>query len=67
MADDPTRRGGQDRSRVSGGEDYEVEYFAKKHGINRDQAEELIKKHGNNREVLDREAEALKKHSGSNR
>ena len=32
MADDKTKQGQQDRSRVSGSEPYEVEYFASKHG-----------------------------------
>jgi hypothetical protein len=30
MADDTTKRGGQDRARISLSEDYEVEYFARK-------------------------------------
>jgi hypothetical protein len=33
MADDKNNVGGQDRSRVSASEPYEVEYFAQKHGI----------------------------------
>jgi len=46
---------------VAGGEAYEVEYFARKHGITAEQASQLIKEHGNSHEVLDREAEKLKK------
>ncbi|GLK69249.1 DUF3606 domain-containing protein [Hansschlegelia plantiphila] len=61
MADDKTNRGRQDRSQVAGGEGYEVDYFAKKHGINNAQALELIKTHGNNRAKLDAAAEKLKK------
>ena len=60
MSDDKTNRGGQDRARVSGSETYEVDYFARKHGLDRAQAEELIQRFGNSREVLDREAEKLK-------
>ena len=60
MSDDKTNRGGQDRARVSGSETYEVDYFASKHNISREQAQDLIGRFGNSREVLDREAEKLK-------
>ena len=59
MSDDKSNRGAQDRARVSGSETYEVDYFARKHGLSREQAEQLIRQHGNSREVLDREAEKL--------
>jgi hypothetical protein len=62
MSDNKQNRGEPDRSRVSGSEDYEVRYFANKHGITMDQARGLIAKHGNDRDVLDREAEKLKRH-----
>lgn len=61
MADDKTEVGNPDRSRVAGGEAYEVEDFARNHGITAEQARELIRQHGNNRETLDREAEKLKR------
>ena len=60
MADDKTNRGGQDRARVAGGEAYEVSYFAQKHGITTDQAQDLISRVGNNREELDAAAQQLK-------
>ncbi|MET0429412.1 MAG: DUF3606 domain-containing protein [Microvirga sp.] len=60
MADDRTKRGGGDRDRVAGGQAYEVEHFAKKHGITTEQAQALIKRHGNSRETLDAEAAKLK-------
>jgi hypothetical protein len=61
MAEDRSTRGrNQDRSRVAGEQEYEVEYFARKHGLTAEQARQLIKEHGNSREVLDREAEKLK-------
>ena len=60
MADDKTNRGEPDRSRVSGSEDYEVQYFARETGITPDEARELIRKHGNDRETLTREAKKLK-------
>ena len=61
MSDDIANRGGADRSRVAGGERYEVDYFARKHGITVVQAEELIKEHGNSCEKLDVAAGKLKR------
>ena len=60
MADDKSDRGAQDRARVSGEEGYEVEYFARKHGITPQQARDLIKEIGNDRKKLDAAAEKLK-------
>jgi hypothetical protein len=45
---------------VAGGQGYELGYFARKHGISRDQARELIKRIGNNREKLNAEAARLR-------
>lgn len=61
MADDKSQRGEPDRSRVAGDEEYEVDYFAQKHGLTRDQAQELINRHGNNREKLDAEVARIAK------
>jgi hypothetical protein len=61
MSDDRSKRGAADRERVAGGEDYEVEYFARKHGITKEQAEGLIKQIGNDRERLDAAARKLSK------
>ena len=60
MADDKTKTGKPDRSRVAGGEGYEVGYFARKHGITTEQAQELIDRIGNDRASLDAAAEKLK-------
>ncbi|HEX2559220.1 DUF3606 domain-containing protein [Phenylobacterium sp.] len=62
MADNKQNVGEPDRSRVSGSEDYEVRYFAEKHGLSMDQARDLISKHGNNREKLDAAAARTKNH-----
>ena len=59
MADDKSDVGTRDRATVSAAEPYEVEYFAKKHGISMEQARDLIAKHGGKREALDAEAEKL--------
>ncbi len=61
MADDKSKRGGPDRRQVAGGEGYEVNYFARKHGLARQQAEDLIKRVGNDREKLNAAAANLKK------
>lgn len=46
---------------MAGGEGYEVNYFARKHGISKQQAEDLIKRVGNDRDKLNAAAEKLKK------
>jgi hypothetical protein len=53
MADDKTKTDGRDRSRVSGSEPFEFEYFAQKHGLNAQQARDLIVEVGNDRAKLD--------------
>ncbi|MBJ7410103.1 MAG: DUF3606 domain-containing protein [Phenylobacterium sp.] len=60
MADNKQNVGEPDRSRLSGSEEYEVQYFADKHGITTDQARELIERHGNDRATLDAAAERLR-------
>jgi hypothetical protein len=60
MSDNKTDRNGRDRATVSGDEPYEVRYFADKHGLTTQQAEELIEKHGNNRAQLDQAAQDLR-------
>jgi hypothetical protein len=60
MADNKSKRGAADRRQVAGGEGYEVNYLARKHGISKDQAEGLIKKIGNDREKLNAAAAKLK-------
>ena len=50
MADNKSKTNGRDRSRVAGGQDYEV---------SGPQARDLIRKHGNDRDKLEREANKL--------
>jgi hypothetical protein len=59
MPDNKSKRGARDRRRVAGDEGYEVNYFATKHGITREQARNLIRKVGNNRDKLNKAAERL--------
>ena len=60
MADDKNQVGGQARSRVAAGQDYEVRHFAEQNGISVEQAEQLIARHGNNREELEQAARQMK-------
>ena len=59
--DNKTKRGKSDRSKVAGGEKYEVASFARKQGITTAQAETLIKKVGTDRSKLTKAAQKLKK------
>ena len=61
MADDKSKRGGADRRRVAANEPYEVGYFARKHGITREQAQKLIDRIGGDRDKLNAEAAKLRK------
>jgi hypothetical protein len=67
MADDKQKRDFHDRDRVSGGEEYEVEYFAKKHNLSPDQVRELIKQHGNDREALEAAAAHMSRDKSASR
>ena len=60
MSDDKSKSGAADRRTVAAGEDYELDAFAQKHGLSRDQARDLVKQHGNDRRTLDQAAEGLK-------
>ncbi|HEV2674345.1 MAG TPA: DUF3606 domain-containing protein [Aliidongia sp.] len=60
MSDDKTKTGAADRRQVAKGEDYEVEYFAKTHGISIAEAKSLIERIGNDRAKLDEAAKQLK-------
>ena len=60
MVDSKTDMGARDRTRVAGDQDYEVGFFAERHGISREQARELIDRIGNDREKLDAAARQLK-------
>ena len=46
MADDPTKRGAADRSRVNINEDHELDYWTKRFGCSRDQLKRAVEKAG---------------------
>lgn len=58
MADDTSKRGGQDRTRINLSEDYEVQYWTKTLGISRERLQELVRQHGDSVEKI---REALNK------
>jgi hypothetical protein len=60
MSDNTSLQGDRDRRTVSASEPYEVEYFARKHGLTMEQARDLIARVGNDRSKLDAAAEAMK-------
>lgn len=53
MSDDKSKQDARDRNQVAADEDYELDYFAEKHGLTRAEARALIEKHGNGRVALD--------------
>jgi hypothetical protein len=55
MSDNKDITGGPDRARVAGGERYEVEHLAQKHGVTPDEVREAIARVGNDREAVERE------------
>ncbi len=67
MADDKSQRGGPDRSRVSAEEQYEVAYFAKKHGVSQDEARRIIQQAGPSRAKADELAERSTRDAGVGR
>ncbi|WP_114792760.1 DUF3606 domain-containing protein [Niabella yanshanensis] len=48
-----TKNDARDRNQVAGGESYEVDYIARKHGVTREQVEEAIKAVGNQRDKIE--------------
>lgn len=60
MGDDKSKRGA-DRKLVAGNQSYEVAYFAKKHGLSRKDAEDIIKRAGPSRDKANELAEKRKK------
>jgi hypothetical protein len=60
MPDDKTKVGEPDRSRVATCQDYEIQYFAEKHGLSVRQVRDLIARFGNSRDKLEKEAQRLR-------
>jgi len=52
MADDKSKRGAADRSRINIHEPYEVKYWTKTLGVNSEKLMELVKEHGTSAEAV---------------
>lgn len=59
MPDSKRKRRTSDRRKVTNIEPYEIEYFARKHSISREQARALIRRIGNDRDKLNAAASKL--------
>lgn len=53
MSDDKNNRGGQDRSRVSTSEDYEIQYWKDKFNVSADELREAVKQVGNSADAVE--------------
>jgi hypothetical protein len=58
MADDPLKRGPQDRSRISTSEDHEVRYWSQKFGVSAEQLKAAVRKVGNSAKAVEKELKA---------
>ena len=58
MADEPSKRGPQDRSRINTSEDYEVRYWSRKFGVSAEQLKAAVRKVGNSTKAVERELRA---------
>jgi Protein of unknown function (DUF3606) len=55
MADDLSKKGSQDRSRINTSEDYEVRYWSRKFGVSPDTLKAAVKKVGNSVKAVEKE------------
>lgn len=55
MADDKSKRGPQDRSRINTSEDYEVRYWAEKFGFSAEKLNAVVKKVGTSADAVAKE------------
>lgn len=53
MADDKNLKDGRDRDRVSGSEEYELQYLAEKLNVSTEEIKKAIEKVGNNRDKVE--------------
>jgi hypothetical protein len=52
MADDKSKSGGSDRTRINLNEDYEIRYWTKALGIPEERLRDLVREHGNSAEKI---------------
>jgi hypothetical protein len=61
MSDDKSKSGGQDRSRISLSEDYEVRDWAKKFGVTADELKAAVKAVGNDAKTVEAHLKGAKR------
>ena len=57
MADDLTKRGGQDRKRINASEDYELRDWSKKFGVTKQRLKEAVEAVGDSAEKVEQHPE----------
>jgi hypothetical protein len=62
MSDNKQMQDGRDRAKVSSEDQYEVAYFAQKHGLSASKAREILEQAGPNRKAADEAAARSKPH-----
>jgi len=62
MSDNKQMQDGRDRAKVNSQEQYEVAYFAKKHGLSAGEARDILKQAGPSREAADAAASGNRRH-----
>jgi hypothetical protein len=62
MSDNKDITGQPDRGRVAGGERYEIEHLARKHGVSPEEVRDVIARVGNAREAVERELARPRRH-----
>ncbi|WIJ25175.1 DUF3606 domain-containing protein [Devosia sp. RR2S18] len=60
MPDNRDLTGGADRKRLAAEQQYELSYFASRHGLSTDEARQIIEEAGPSREAADAAAERRK-------
>jgi len=60
MADDLSKRGGQDRNRINVNEDHELAYWTKRFGVTPEALKAAVKSAGDRVEDVERELKAVK-------
>lgn len=60
MADDKSKSGGQDRTRISLSEDYEVRDWSKKFGVTADELRAAVKAVGNEAKAVEAHLKGMK-------
>jgi hypothetical protein len=55
MADDKSKRGGQDRSRINMHEDYEIRYWTEKFGVSKEELQRAVEKVGPTASAVEQE------------